>query len=145
MVVVSIIGIISGLGMVGYNDFNDRERVRQSTETMKSHLQATRSRALTGHKPVGWCQLTGQSLSAWRLRVTSTTTYQAEGVCSTGLVSSPSFLITLPSGVTITTSTQVDFSSITGASGGGTFTLQGRVAGADYTKSITVRSSGEVE
>lgn len=145
MVSVTIIGLLAGLGLVGYSDFNQREQVRQAAETLKSHLRETQSRATGGYKPVGWCAAAGTALSAWRLRFTSSTEYVIEGVCSNGSISGPLTRITLPVGITKTSGSQVDFYVLTGASGGGSFNLQGSVAGAPYIRQVNISVSGSIQ
>jgi prepilin-type N-terminal cleavage/methylation domain-containing protein len=145
MVSVTIIGLLAGLGLVGYSDFNQREQVRQAAATLGSHLRETQSRATGGYKPAGWCAAGGITLSAWRLRFTSSTEYVIEGVCSNGSISSPLTRITLPTGITKVSGSQVEFYVLTGASSGASFNLQGSVAGAPYIQQVNISVSGSIE
>lgn len=145
LVSVTIISLLAGLSLVGYSDFNQREQVRQAAAILSSHLREAQSRATSGHKPTGWCATAGITLSAWRLRFTSSTEYVIEGVCSNGSISSPLTMITLPAGITKASGSQVDFYVLTGASGGASFSLQGSAAGAPYIRQVNVSVSGSIE
>ena len=145
LVSIAIIGLLTGLGLVGYGDFNQREQVRQAADILGSHLRETQSRAASGYKPIGWCAAAGVTLSAWRLRFTSSTGYTIEGVCSNGSISAPLTLVTLPAGITKVSGSRVDFYVLTGASDGESFNLQGSVAGAPYIRQVNVSTSGSIE
>lgn len=55
MVVISIIALISGIGVARYNRFNRRQQVKESGKDFVSVLRNTQNRAITGDKPASGC------------------------------------------------------------------------------------------
>lgn len=59
MVVVGIMVLLSGSGLTAYNQFNNRQKVKQAGAAVKDLLRLAQSKALTGEKPeTGSCATT---------------------------------------------------------------------------------------
>src|SRR3989339_717881 len=86
LVAVTIIGILTGSSLVGYNRFQGRQGLKSAGEQLVSDLRLTQQKALSGEKASGWCQGAGESLTGWRLIFTSAAIYDIRGVCSSGAV-----------------------------------------------------------
>lgn len=148
LVVVTIIISLSGISIVGYNRFQDRQLVNRAASGLASDLRLTQQKAISGQKTAGWCNLAGQSLTGWQLTFPANSlTYTVQGLCSTGSTTN-SKSVTL-SGVTRapTSAITVLFTTLQGSIGAAqTITLTGTAVGATtYSKVVTVTPSGAVE
>lgn len=77
LVAISIIGIVFGIGMAKYNEFNRRQILVQAAEGLKSNLRLAQDKALAGEKGC-----TG-ALEGYRVTF-STTSYSFRSQCSEG-------------------------------------------------------------
>lgn len=77
LVAVSIIGIIFGIGVAKYQEFNRRQILFQAAEELKSNLRLAQDKALAGEK-----DCTGD-LEGYRVTF-STTSYSFRSQCSEG-------------------------------------------------------------
>lgn len=76
-----IIMVVAGGVIVNYNNYNDAQKTRQATLTVKNNLRFAQSRATSGEKPATGCTV----LLGYRVTfATNSLTMQAE--CSEGLV-----------------------------------------------------------
>lgn len=99
LVTMSIMGILFGLGVAKYNEFNRRQILDQAAQGVKSNLRLAQSKASAGEKPPGWCNGPGQALRGYRVFFSSNTRYLIEAACSNGQFREAG-LVDLPSGVT---------------------------------------------
>ncbi len=147
LVVVAIIAILSGVSLVGYNRFQERQGALVAAYQLATDLRDVQQKALSGQKPTGWCNLTTtDQLTSWRLLFNTTTTYQIVGVCSTGTTTIDK-TVTLPNSATGPNGTGVDFSALTGAttsSGTISFAVQRIVASGTYSFTVQVNQAGAV-
>lgn len=83
VVSVSIILLLAGGVIAGYNGFNDRQIVAQAAATVKSDLRAVSASASTGRKPEN-CE----TLVGYKVQFTAPDSYTSQAVCSAGGVES---------------------------------------------------------
>jgi prepilin-type N-terminal cleavage/methylation domain-containing protein len=79
IVSVSVILLLSGLFIAGYNRFNDSQKVQQAAATLIRNLQAARTKAAFGTKPAGCDTLIG-----YIVKFPNSSTYRAQAVCQVG-------------------------------------------------------------
>jgi type II secretion system protein H len=53
LVVATVIGLLTGVGIASYNRFNEKQRVQQAAMTFATELRVAQKRANAGEKPVG--------------------------------------------------------------------------------------------
>lgn len=146
LVTVTIIITTTGLSLVGYNTFQERQGLRAAANQLADDLRLTKQKALSGGKPSSWCA-SPLKLSAWRLTFgSSTTTYELKAVCSNGSVSATDKSATLLYSSTVSGSTSVDFKALTGIpTAAATFTVSRTVGGAALTPlTVSVNAAGAV-
>jgi prepilin-type N-terminal cleavage/methylation domain-containing protein len=138
LVSVTLLLVLSGLMIANYNGFNDAQVVKQAASSMRSNMQAARTRAASGVKPTPCDQLVGYQVDF------TASTYKVSALCvvsgSEQLVGDTTY--TLPTGVTFA---EVPLSTIfyalnRGASVSQTITLSGN----DKTASVFIRESGAI-
>jgi prepilin-type N-terminal cleavage/methylation domain-containing protein len=57
LVVASVIGLLTGVGIASYNRFNERQRVQSAAMEFATELRVVQKRANAGEKPAGCDQL----------------------------------------------------------------------------------------
>lgn len=152
MVVVTIIISISGLSLVGYSRFQDRQVVNRAAADLAGDLRLAQQKAISGQKTTGWCAGSGQYLSGWHIRFTGVgTTYVAEGICCLDALcsttsTSAAVKTAIPGGVIKSGDSTILFSALQGSiASTRTVTFTGSQAGSlTYSKTITVTTSGAV-
>lgn len=148
LIVVGIIAVTSGMSLIGYNRFQENQSVRVAAAQLGTDLRQTQQKVLSGEKPSGWCAGANDRLASWRLRFTSSTTYQLIGVCSSGSTTTDK-TVTLPNNASCSgagcTTQAIDFSVLTGAADAAeTFTVQRVFPGRTVTNSVQVNTAGAV-
>lgn len=135
MVGVSVILLLSGLFMAGYNRFNDRQKVQQAAATLIRNLQAVRTKAAFGTKPAGCDTLVGYTVTF------TAANYEASALCQTPVVS-PVTTYNLPADVTFSpVPGDITFYALNrGALGAQTISL----TGFGTTATVSVFTSGIV-
>lgn len=153
LVVVGIMITLTGVSLVGYSRFQERQLVNRAAADLAGDLRLTQQKAISGEKPavpsgcvVGvncWCTLAGQSLTGWQLRFTGAAAYNVEGLCSNGATTvGKSVAIT---GATSGSQPTIVFSTLQGSTASTTVVFNGTSAGAiGYSKTVTVSTSGSV-
>jgi len=143
LVVMSIIGVLFGIGIAQYMNFNRRQILDQATQELKNNLRFAQSKALAGEKPSNWCA-SPYHLRGYRLKFTTNQNYSIEAVCSDGgtrQVKSISF----PGPVTKSSgSTSVLFKVLAQGIEGSTTYFTLNYSGVD-SKTVTVTKEGKVE
>lgn len=76
-----IIMVVSGGVIVNYNNYNDAQKTRQATLTVKNNLRFAQSRAYNGEKPGDGCTV----LLGYRVTF-ATNSYTMQAECRDGLV-----------------------------------------------------------
>ena len=79
LVSVTLLLLMSGLLVAGYNNFNDTQAVKQAATSVKSNLRAIRTDASFGKKPDG-CE----TLVGYTIEFPDESTYQAVALCVVG-------------------------------------------------------------
>jgi len=158
LVVLTIIGILTTIGIASYNSFNEQRLLDKTAYELKNQLRLARSRAINGEKDCQTCGGAGVdgncgtpddiggtiALDGWYANFN---TNQMYGSCA-GSPFGQKTLVELPTGVSII---------VTGVSGNnlqfkplgqgtnltGSATVQ--FNGFDKTSEITIDASGEVE
>lgn len=145
LVAVTIIGILTGSSLVGYNRFQGRQGLKSAGEQLVSDLRLTQQKALSGEKAVGWCQGATDSLTGWRLIFTSATVYDIRGVCSSG-TTTVFKSITLPNSATKSAGgSSVDFAPVNGSAADVSFTLSRQLGTSVSQITVTATSAGLVK
>lgn len=55
LIVISVLGLLLGIGLASFNTFNRRERLRQAGLTLKSTLRFAQTKAISVDKPMSGC------------------------------------------------------------------------------------------
>jgi len=146
LVAITIIALLSGISLVGYNRFQERQQLVSAKEQLRSDLRLTQQKALSGEKPAGWCAATGQTLAGWRLVFTSSTIYEIRGICSSGATVTDKSVTLTGNAAKISPDSQIDFVPLTGAAAAAaSFTLQTNTASGTWRATVSVTDSGLIE
>lgn len=145
LVAATIISLLSGVSLVGYNRFQERQRLASAKEQLRNDLRQVQQKALSGEKPAGWCAGAGQTLTAWRLVFTSAAVYEIRGVCSTGAVVSDKSVTLTGNASKVAGADQIDFSPLTGTAPDTSFTLQATTASGNWRATVSVTAAGLIE
>lgn len=96
--VVGALILISTFGISRYNDFNQRQIVEQTADSLISNLRLIQAKALSGDKPPVGCT----SLVGWTVAF-SANSYETYATCNNPPVKIPSTSVTvnMPSNVTL--------------------------------------------
>lgn len=97
IVVISIIGLLVGIGVAQYNEFNKNQTLKQAALTLKNNLRAAQNKALSGEKPATGCTV----LDGYQVRFSSTS-YNFRAKCGTNYGTATT--TSLPTNVSITNS-----------------------------------------
>ena len=144
LVAVTIIGILTGSSLVGYNRFQGRQGLKSAGDQLVSDLRLTQQKALSGEKATGWCQGANESLTGWRLIFTSSAVYDIRGVCSSA-VTTTFKSITLPNSTTKSSGdSSVDFAAVNGTATDVSFTLSRQLGTSVSQITVTTTSAGLV-
>jgi len=92
LVVVTITGILFGVGVAKYTDFNRSQILEQAAQELKNNLRLAQTKAASGEKPVG---CTG-GLDGYQVSFSLPRTYQIQAKCGGSLVGTPN-IFNLPS------------------------------------------------
>jgi prepilin-type N-terminal cleavage/methylation domain-containing protein len=108
LVVVGLLLLTTGGVVSNYNNYNDRQKVKQATLTLKDNLRLAQTSAMSGNKPTG---CSGQ-LTGYQVAFTSSTLYTITALCAGG--NGPTVSISMPSDVSIASPVTITFSPLTG-------------------------------
>jgi len=96
IVSIGVLLLLTGGLLASYNNYNQRQQLRQTAITLKANLRLAQSKAMGALKPASGCtQLAGYSVSF------TLTTYSIQAQCTEGLVGTRTD-VTLPEGVSFT-------------------------------------------
>ncbi len=154
LVAVTIIGILTGSSLVGYNRFQGRQGLKSAGEQLVSDLRLTQAKALSGEKASSWCvdsdPVTPPDiyLSVWRLEFINPPTYdtyEIKAVCSDGSIASDK-TITFPNSVTRSGGDSfVDFATINGTTSNASFVLSRQLGTSSSQITVTTTSAGLIK
>ncbi len=136
IVSITLLLVLSGLFMAGYNGFNSSQTVKQAASTLVRNLQAVRTKAASGNKSAGCDTLIG-----YIVKFPDSGSYTARALCQSGEVGDTESYL-LPAGVLFSpTPGSVTFYALNrGASADRTITL----TGFGTTSVVSVFTSGIV-
>lgn len=110
LVAVTILLIMSSIGVSNFTTYNDTQSLKQAALNVKSGLRTIQSKAFAGEKPTGCASLIG-----WRMTFTGST-YTTEPACSGATPTASQTTVTLPTGITFSpTPSAIIFAVVTGA------------------------------
>lgn len=123
LVVISIVGILTTIGIAAYNDFNEQRIIRKAADEIKTYVRLAKSKAINNEKDCSLsacdCDGTNRPLVGWDIDLVNLQIY---GVCQTGVELETEFgqedFLIGTTGLTITPASVIRF--YPPASGGGT-------------------------
>lgn len=65
LVTVSIIGILTTIGIASYNNFNEQRKIRRAADELKSYIRLAASRANNNEKDATVCTTPADTLDGW--------------------------------------------------------------------------------
>jgi len=151
LIVMTIIGIIFGLGMAQYSKFNRSQIVVQAAQELKNNLRFAQNKAIAGEKDCSSAECGGadgicgtndvgeKTLEGWRVNYSSGQNYQIYGSCDGETFRDRS--IDLPSGVSPTPFSILFKPLGRGVVGATTITL----SGFGETRRVSVSATGEIK
>jgi len=147
LVVLTVIGLLFGLGYANFRDFSRRQAVNDAVKLIQGDLRLAQSDAITGQKPVPGCG-TSNTLNSYTFRVISASEYKIEADC--GVAPAPSVKdVYLPSGITVLTPLPVPLAfKVLGQGtdvGSSDWTLTLKQDGTANKATVTVTSGGEIK
>jgi len=142
LVAATVISLLSGISLVGYNRFQERQQLVAAKEQLRNDLRQTQQKALSGEKPAGWCTGSGKTLSYWRLQFVGPTTYEIKSICSDGSAATDKTVILSGNAVKSGGGDQADFAPLTGAAADAAFTLQTITASGTWQATVSVTAAG---
>lgn len=99
LVGLSIIGLLFGVGYVGFRDFSRRQALSGTAKKIQGDLRLAQQQAMSGKKPADSRCNSPNTLDTFSFYVYSTSSYRIEANCSGGNVTIRD--TSLPAGVTI--------------------------------------------
>jgi prepilin-type N-terminal cleavage/methylation domain-containing protein len=146
LVVLTVIGIIFGIGYAAYRDFSRRQALAGAAKMVEGDIRSAQQNALSGQKPISGCT----SLNGVSFDITSATTYSINYVCGGGVLVKNS--VTLPTNITIAVSPlsgdPILFKVLgdgTNIPNGGNVIITITQAGTNKTSTITIGSGGDIK
>lgn len=146
LVSLTIVGIIFGLGYVGFRSFSQRQEMQSVDRSLVADLRLAQEQALAGQKPAGVECDSPNTLSGFDFNVISSSSYTLDAVCSGGTVNTKS--VTLPTGISISTpsTNPIIFKSVgqgTNLSASVSATLT--QTGTTNAVTVTISQGGEIQ
>jgi len=145
LVAATVISLLSGISLVGYNRFQERQQLASAKDQLRNDLRQTQQKALSGEKPAGWCTSSGQTLAGWRLLFASTTVYEIRSVCSDGSTVLDKSITLAGNAAKSAGGNQIDFVPLIGSATDTTFTLQTITASGTWQATVSVTAAGLIE
>ena len=127
LVSITILGILLGIGIAAYNEFNKTQTVKQVALNLKNDLRQAQNKAMAGEKPASGCGV----LNGYEVSFTATS-YSFYAKCSPGPSYGTATSGTLPTSVNLAVS----------PAGPVLFKVLGQ--GVDTTKTICVTGFGKL-
>jgi len=81
LVVVVIIGILFGIGVAQYMNFNRSQILEQAAQELKNNLRLAQAKAANGEKPLGCIALDGYRVIFFSGNAGNPDTYQIRAIC----------------------------------------------------------------
>lgn len=147
LVVLSIVGIVLGVGYAGFREFSRRQLVASNVKTLKSDVRLATGQALAGKKPAGCLGV----LQGYEFSVDENSgSYTIEAVCSESVGDIVVKSVLLPEGLTIgvTSPTPILFKPLgegTNIPSGGRVEITLTQGSINYSRGVVVEASGNIE
>jgi prepilin-type N-terminal cleavage/methylation domain-containing protein len=141
IIVVTIMGLLVGASIAGFNTLNQRQTVLSAGREVVSIMRTAQQRAAAGIKPEGTCdQLLGYSVRG----TVNSAQYTLSNVCLNSGVPTTTLLRTyqMGTGVTFAQTFTVQFNVQTGGAGGDIGDIALRTTAHTYT--LNVNASGDI-
>jgi prepilin-type N-terminal cleavage/methylation domain-containing protein len=146
LVGLTIITLIFAFGYVGFRDFARRQTITSAVRSLTGELRLAQQQALAGNKPDNVNCNPPNTLEGYYFRVTSTTTYQIEALCSGGVVEVKQNEITDILSISTPSPNPILFKVLGNGtnipSGDATITIT--LTASAESQDITISSSGEI-
>lgn len=140
LVTISIIGILSSVGLASYINFNRQQLVLQSARKIMEDMRLAQSLASNNQKPDGCGTLSGYTLSVYGI---NNTNYSIKAVCSPVLEVDVVKEDSIPANLVVTGFSSVEFKVLrqpVKTTGGNSLTI----TGFGKSKTISVGAGGEM-
>ncbi|MCL4359665.1 prepilin-type N-terminal cleavage/methylation domain-containing protein [Patescibacteria group bacterium] len=137
LVTLSIIGIILGVGIARFDNYNKTQKLRQAALTVKNDLRLAQTKASAGLKPSSGCSV----LLGYTVTFTGTG-YTTQALCSEGPAGTAD-TASLSPGLTFTTVPSTITFAPLGQGASPTETIS--VTNGSNTYSLQLRASGDVD
>ena len=138
IVAISILVLVFGLAIAGFNTFNKRERLRQAGLTLKANLRFAQTKALSVDKPTSGCT----AFTGMRISFTATS-YTISHTCTEGVVGTGE-TVTMQPGITLSpvpaTFTFIPLKGSTSLPAGQTLSITNTM----FTYSLAISGNGDI-
>lgn len=142
-----IVTLIFSFGYVGFREFARRQTIISAVRSVKGELRLAQEQALAGKKPDHVNCNSPNRLQGYYFRVTSTTTYKIEALCTGGTVDIKEETITSPLTISAPSPNPILFKVLGQGtnipSGDATITIT--LPATSQATDITVGSTGEIQ
>lgn len=136
MVVITIISIITGIGVASYNKYNSRRIVEKAAEELRANIRLAQSRAINNEKD---SRCGPDILDGWYVEYLSSSSYQLFCICG-GNEYRPSSAINITN-VSLNSFSTFGFKPLIGNA---TLSQNITIIGDDKSARISVSTSGDV-
>src|SRR5512146_288376 len=136
LVGLTIIGVLFTIGYISFRDFSRRQALAGLVKTVQGDVRLTQQMALSGQKPDDPKCNAPNTLTGYNFQTVSPSEYQIIAGCSggNGIPSVPAKDVTLPDGITLSSSLNPIFFKVLGQ---GTNIANGGDAVLTFTQSAT--------
>ncbi len=141
IIVVTIIGLLTGASIAGFNTLNQRQTVLSAAKEVISVMRTAQQRANAGILPSAPCD----SLAGYSVKGTvNSSAYTLNVICSSGGVREETQVksYSMASGVTFTSTFDITFNVLTGGAGGSLGDL--KVKSSAYTFTFNINAAGDI-
>lgn len=141
LIVITIMGLLVGASIAGFNTLNQRQTVLSAGKEVISLMRTAQQKSASGVKPAGTCdQLLGYSV----IGTINTGVYSLNSVCnnSGSITTTKIKSAALASGVTFNSTFTVLFNTLTAGASGTVGDI--KVKTASYSFTFTVNASGDI-
>lgn len=138
LISLTIIGILTGIGIVSYNDFNQRQTLKATALTLENNLRQAQNKAVAGGKPVSCSCLSGYQVEI------EPSSYSISAFCDfmSPATCGPASSFTVPNGVNLSASSSpIKFSVIKDGANPSIITVSGF---GKPSLAVNVSAAGEI-
>ena len=145
--VMTIIGLLFGIGIAQYTQFNRQQILDQAAQELKNNLRLAQTKASSGEKPNGCTTLAGYQVSFSSGTDNNPDTYRIQARCEPeGLVGEKSFSLPLMVRFSSPLPSSILFKVLAqGTNLNGDLTIDLEFTGTSLTRSVKVGKNGKIE